>query len=217
MKLTFIHNLIMSVPEGRFTMRQIVRALNLKFSSYPWIRFRDKHIVGTDMLVSVSGEYDPDFRGRDICVVKFIHSGKDRTDKIHFYGQFRKNILFDAFTTLAHERVHLLQARKSRGCPRSYRVHGDFPDEIRQQYEYYGSNIEIDAFAHTSALESLCNGKSPVHSLYRDLFAATDPRYKRFLKKKWKHGLTLPDLGSINRLSRGGKHGGQQAYSRSAL
>jgi len=109
----------------------------------------------------------------------------------------RRNILFDIFATITHERIHLLQSRKSKGCPRSYRVRHKDP-LIQQRWRYYGSKIEIDAYAHSAALEEAYGFRQDVLERYRELFKPDDFRFKRFLKKKAKYSLTLPPLSVIS-------------------
>jgi hypothetical protein len=75
---------------------------------------------------------------------------------------------------------------------------------VRREHEYYGSNIEIDAYGLTSALEEMYGNTSVTHDRYRSLFSSTDGRYKRFLKKQWEYRQTLPSLDDINRLYRKG-------------
>jgi hypothetical protein len=64
---------------------------------------------------------------------------------------------------------------------------------------YYGSKIEVDAYAFTSALEEHYGFVSDVLKKYRELFKPDDPIYKRFLKKKWQYSLTMPSTSAINR------------------
>ncbi len=103
-----------------------------------------------------------------------------------------KELLFRIFEILAHEHVHLSQHKKAHGCPRRYK-------EIHPMRAYYGRTIEIDAFGLSSALQQVCMGNDTVAEQYRQLFSFTDPRFKRFLKKRWKHMQTLPKTIYINR------------------
>lgn len=92
--------------------------------------------------------------------------------------------LFRVFETLAHEYVHLQQQKKAKGCPRRYK-------EDHAVLAYYGCNTEIDAFGMSAALERQFNMEEEIARQYRCCFKQDDPRYKRFLKKRWKHSLAI--------------------------
>lgn len=185
----------MGAPSGDLTLYEFMKPLRKAFRPYPWIRFEQTELKNADGFsdaVVVSGRFDPDCCDRSICFVTLSGYSERENKGIWFEGSFRKRLLFDIFATIAHERIHLLQDRKAHGCPRSFR----HPDPVKK---YFGSVIEIDAYAHTSALEEHYGLTSDVHVKYRELFRLDDPIYKRFLKKKWEWSLTLPPLCDINR------------------
>lgn len=207
MKLSHIHRLVHFVPERELSFAQIGSALRKAFKPYPWIRFVMKVVADESETLTVSGLFEPDYCDRSVCFITITHFTEHPKHPIWFFGRLRTQVLFDVFTTIAHERVHLLQDRKAQGCPRLYRVKTPLHPTLKQQHEYYGSNIEIDAFGLTAALEQAYGYPEGTLKQYRHLFAPADPRYKRFLKKRWEYGLTLPPKSDINRVSMGVNHG----------
>jgi hypothetical protein len=216
MKLLKIYELVHAAPEGELTLQQIVGPLRKAFKPYPWIRFEVRHqpVNGLgpncdrDTLWStcVSGRFEPDYCGRSVCFVTISDYALLKGRTINFTGDRRKRILFEIFTTLAHERIHLLQSRKAQACPRPYRA-PEAPAWLRPSVEYYGESNEIEAFAYTAALEEWCGVVSESVSRYRVLFGSSHPLYKKFLKKKVKFSLTMPEVCVINSLSHGGDYG----------
>lgn len=190
----------MRAPQGMMTLKQFLRPIRQAFKPYPWIRFEQTALSSPGEAFSdavcVTGRFDPNYfdrpgcRERIMCFVTVSGHSNKSNNKIRFEGPRRERILFDIFATIAHERIHLLQSHKAHGCPRLYKHHNS---SIR----YYGSKIEIDAYAFTSALEEHYGFVSDILKKYKELFKPDDPIYKRFLKKKWEYGLTLPPLNAI--------------------
>lgn len=200
MKLQHIHDLVVKVPEGILTTKQIMQPLRRGFRRYPWIRFEQRTLkqqeaVGFHDGMLITGCFEHDWCDRPRCVVTLSFYSEKQTKTVFFVGKLRKRILFDIFATIAHERVHLLQSRKAKSCPRRYRVNGS--DQAKKMdLQYYGSDIEIDAFAQTSVLEDRFGMKGEIMERYRQLFTPDDWRFKRFLKKKFQYNLQLPNINS---------------------
>jgi hypothetical protein len=111
-------------------------------------------------------------------------------------GTLRHRILFDVFATIAHERIHMLQNYKATGCPRP--LHDRYADPVTERNRrYYGATNEIDAYGFTAALEEHYGEQPDILTRYRTVFAPDDLCYKRFLKKKVKYSLTLPQVRVI--------------------
>lgn len=208
MKLQTIYRRVYSVKSKitpKTTVTGAVRLLQNAFRHSPWIRFYNFQLPITpnnpgdcypEHFVVVSGE---------------LHRNHDDSPEVRIYltrcadsqvlptdARALHQLLFDIFTTIAHEQIHLLQSEKAKGCPRNYHVKHADPD-VKKLYEYYGSTGEIDAYGNTAALEAKYGFHAEVLERYKEIFKPDDPRYKRFLKKTWKYGLTLPNIDDINK------------------
>jgi hypothetical protein len=201
MKLQHIHDLVVKVPEGSLTPKQIIQPLRKAFKPYPWIRF-EKRIMSISNAkgladgMLITGKFEHDWVDRPVCFVTlWFHSGKE--DKsIWFSGKLRDRILFDIFATIAHERVHMLQAKKAKACPRNFHVNITHDWMLKRDIQYYGSKIEIDAFGLTSVLEDRFGMSGEIIERYRKLFTPYSLLYKRFLKKKYEYNLKTPHINS---------------------
>ncbi len=192
MKLPKIYSLVMTAPQGLMTLKAFLAPIRKAFKPYPWIRFEQKMLCSNSFAeisdaVCVTGRFEPDWCDRSVCFVTISGYSNRENDKVRFEGLRRERILFDIFATIAHERIHMLQDRKAHGCPRMYKHHSS-------AVSYYGSKIEIDAYALTAVLEEHYGWTSEVLKKYRELFDPGDPIFKRFLKKKWEYSLTMPPL-----------------------
>ncbi len=187
MKLETLHRRVFSLlPALSEETRQeeITRLLKRVFKNNPIVKFRCTRGRKSGEIVTWG-----QFETTDEDAPKITISLGTFEDQPHLSP---KDVLFRIFETLAHEYVHLEQYKKAKGCPRQYK-------EIHPTRAYYGCKTELDAFGLSSALEQVCIGKNTVAEKYRQLFSITDPRYKRFLKKRWKHMQTLPGTFYINR------------------
>lgn len=218
MKLSKIYSLVQTAPEGVLTLQQIVGPLRKAFKPYPWIRFEVRHlpiaILGDKDVqweFCVSGRFEPDYCGQSVCFIAVSDYRQLKGDSIWFYGKLRETVLLKIFSTIAHERIHLLQSRKAKACPRPYRMSGD--SILIRRMEYMGSTNEIEAFALTEALEEQLGAGGRLTNEYRTLFGPSHPLFKKFLKKKVKFSLTMPPIRDINSLSHGGNHGRREGNS----
>lgn len=191
MKLSTIHRKVYSIAPKltpKTTIRDIVNLLNTAFKRSPWIVFGHfiakvsptKHFTVNGLFWMVE-DGTP-----DIGITLISSTAKRLGGSPEVYDR----MLFEIFSTITHERLHMLQSQKAKGCPRKYQVKHIDPI-VKFQMEYYGSNNEIDAYGQESALAMLYGYPDEINDRFRGIFSLDDPRYKRFLKKRWKHSIMI--------------------------
>lgn len=170
------------------TGEELVALFNTRFARHPRIQFFYQPLDGINrnycVVTGLFNVADDDYWSVWIT----FHAPKI---KLAIPRSVRLRLLFDVFSTLAHEYVHQEQYQKQKACPRNYR-HKD------RLTAYYGQKVEIQAYALVAALEAVYAGSTATLDQYRQLFTPDHPRYKRFLKTMWKYRLTLLPANVIN-------------------